>query len=122
MPPCSAEARTVTLHGEVDNPNVYVFQNGRRVSEIPDNEWVSVVVAINPGASAYDTLYLSCDDAAASPVTQFDVRNFHYWKDSSWRYDGDSVCYEFTIPSNMVADIYLPDGRAMTLSSGTHKI
>ena len=41
---------------------------------------------------------------------------------SSWRYDGDSVCYEFTIPSNMVADIYLPDGRAMTLSSGTHKI
>ena len=41
---------------------------------------------------------------------------------SSWRYDGDSVCYEFTIPSNMVADICLPDGRTATLSSGTHKI
>ena len=42
--------------------------------------------------------------------------------ESSWRYDGDSVCYEFTIPSNMTADIHLPDGRAMTLSAGTHKI
>ena len=42
--------------------------------------------------------------------------------ESSWRYDGDSVCYEFTIPSNMTADIHLPDGRAMTLSAGTHKV
>ena len=42
--------------------------------------------------------------------------------ESSWRYAGDSVCYEFTIPSNMTADIHLPDGRVMTLSAGTHKI
>ncbi len=39
---------------------------------------------------------------------------------SSWRYDGDSVCYEFTIPPNMVADIHLPDGRTTTLPAGTH--
>lgn len=112
----SAEARTVTLHGEVDNPNVYVFQNGRRVSEIPDNEWVSVVVAINPGASAYDTLYLSCDDAAASPVTQFDVRNFHYWKDSSWRYDG-GYGFDNLLEVQASSFDYAIDGTSELLSS-----
>ena len=84
----SAEERTVTLSGAVDNINVALFKDGRSLDSVPANEWISVVVRINAGASATDTLYLSCDDAANAAVTKFDVRNFAYWTDTSWKYDG----------------------------------
>ena len=111
----SSEARTVSLRGVVENPNIFVFQDGKRIKAIPDNEWVSIVVAINPGASAYDTLYLSCDDAAASPATQFDVRNFNYWTDSSWRYDS-GYGYDNLLEVQASNYDYAIDGTAMSLA------
>lgn len=112
----SSEARTVDLRGVVDNPNVFVFRNGKRTETIPDNEWVNIVVAINPGSSAYDTLYLSCDDAAASPATQFDVRNCNYWTDSSWRYDGGGYGYANLLEVQASNYDYAIDGTAMSLA------
>lgn len=111
----SSEARTVSLRGVVENPNIFVFQDGKRIKAIPDNEWVSIVVAINPGASAYDTLYLSCDDAAASPATQFDVRNCNYWTDSSWRYDS-GYGYDNLLEVQASNYDYAIDGTAMSLA------
>ena len=42
--------------------------------------------------------------------------------ESGWRYEGDTVTYEFTVPCNITAHIHLPDGRTLTLPSGTHRI
>lgn len=41
---------------------------------------------------------------------------------SGWKYEGDQVSYEFTIPSNVTAEVILPDGRRETLSAGTYKM
>ena len=40
--------------------------------------------------------------------------------ESAWRYDGDTVAYEFTVPANMTAEVTLPDGRTLTLKPGRH--
>lgn len=42
--------------------------------------------------------------------------------ESGWRYEGDTVTYEFTIPTNITAHIHLPDGRTRMLSAGTHRL
>jgi len=42
--------------------------------------------------------------------------------ESGWRYEGDTVAYEFTIPTNTTAHIHLPDGRTRMLSAGTHRL
>ena len=42
--------------------------------------------------------------------------------ESGWRYEGDTITYEFTVPANITAHIHLPDGRTQTLSAGTHRI
>lgn len=42
--------------------------------------------------------------------------------ESGWRVAGDTVTYEFTVPGNITAHIHLPDGRTLTLLSGTHRI
>ena len=42
--------------------------------------------------------------------------------ESGWRYEGDTVAYEFTIPTNITAHIHLPDGRTRMLSAGTHRL
>lgn len=39
---------------------------------------------------------------------------------SGWRYEGDSLKYEFTIPANTIARVMLPDGREFTLKAGVH--
>ena len=41
---------------------------------------------------------------------------------SGWRYDGDTVTYEFEIPANLTADVTLPDGRKLTLAPGKHTV
>ena len=41
---------------------------------------------------------------------------------SGWRYDGDTVTYEFEIPANVTADVALPDGRTLSLTPGAHTI
>lgn len=41
---------------------------------------------------------------------------------SGWRYDNDTVTYEFEIPSNMTAEVILPDGRKLTLTPGKHTV
>ncbi|MBR5739603.1 MAG: hypothetical protein IKY02_06390, partial [Lachnospiraceae bacterium] len=30
---------------------------------------------------------------------------------SAWRYEGDEVRYEFTVPAGLTAEVSLPDGR-----------
>ena len=42
--------------------------------------------------------------------------------ESGWRYEGDTVAYEFTIPTSITAHIHLPDGRTRMLSAGTHRL
>ena len=39
---------------------------------------------------------------------------------SGWRYDGDTVTYEFEIPANLTAAVTLSDGRKLTLAPGKH--
>lgn len=41
---------------------------------------------------------------------------------SGWRYEGEDLRYEFVVPSNVVAEVTLPDGREMTLKAGEHLI
>lgn len=41
---------------------------------------------------------------------------------SGWRYEGDAVIYQFTVPANMTADVILPDGRTFCLQPGTHTV
>ena len=41
---------------------------------------------------------------------------------SGWRYDGDTVTHEFEIPTNVTADVILPDGRKMQLAPGKHTV
>ncbi len=40
--------------------------------------------------------------------------------ESEWRYEGDSVSFEFVIPSNLCAEIRLPDGRVEKAAAGRH--
>ena len=42
--------------------------------------------------------------------------------ESAWRYEGDEVRYDFTVPSGLTAEVTLPDGRKCTLTAGTHSI
>lgn len=42
--------------------------------------------------------------------------------ESGWRYEGDTVTYEFVIPANMTAEVTLPDGRTRTLQPGRHTL
>lgn len=42
--------------------------------------------------------------------------------ESAWRYEGDSVRYEFSVPANMTAEVTLPDGRAFVLEPGRHTV
>ena len=111
-------AQTVTLLGMVNNPNVFIFQNGKRITSIPEGEWVSIVVPINSsGSSTKDSIYLSCDDPITSAaVTQFDVRTCNYWKDQSWLYDagyGSESLLEVQVDSYD----YAIDGERTALSS-----
>lgn len=39
---------------------------------------------------------------------------------SGWRYEGDSVIYEFQIPANVEAEVVLPDGRKQILTAGSY--
>ncbi len=39
---------------------------------------------------------------------------------SSWRYEGENVVYEITVPANTTARVVLPDGREEVLEAGTH--
>ena len=41
---------------------------------------------------------------------------------SGWRYEGETLRFEFVIPSNVVAEVTLPDGRELTLKAGEHLI
>lgn len=41
---------------------------------------------------------------------------------SAWRYEGEEVKYEITIPANVVAELILLDGTVMHLSTGSHII
>lgn len=40
---------------------------------------------------------------------------------SGWKYDGDEVLYEIEIPSNVKAEVILPDGRRQELEAGSYK-
>lgn len=40
---------------------------------------------------------------------------------SGWAYEDGSVKYTFTIPANATAEVELPDGRKMTLQSGSYE-
>lgn len=40
--------------------------------------------------------------------------------ESGWRYEGDTVTYEFVIPCNMTTQVTLPDGRVVRLQPGRH--
>lgn len=40
--------------------------------------------------------------------------------ESSWHYDGEQLTIEVTIPTNMTAEIHLPDGTILYNVSGTH--
>ena len=42
--------------------------------------------------------------------------------ESGWRYEGDTVRYEFAVPVNMTAKVTLPDGRKLTLGPGRHSL
>lgn len=42
--------------------------------------------------------------------------------ESGWKYEGETVHYTFTVPCNMTAKVRLPDGRNLTLQSGTHTL
>ncbi|SCP96972.1 family 78 glycoside hydrolase catalytic domain [Anaerobium acetethylicum] len=39
---------------------------------------------------------------------------------SGWRYEGEQITYEITIPSNVTANVILPDGRQEKLSAGSY--
>jgi alpha-L-rhamnosidase len=40
--------------------------------------------------------------------------------ESGWRYDGESVIFEFEIPNQVSADVILPDGYTETVVGGKH--
>lgn len=40
--------------------------------------------------------------------------------ESGWRYEGENVVYEFTIPANVVANVILPNGKNMQLTAGKY--
>ena len=40
--------------------------------------------------------------------------------ESNWRYSGDQVILEVTIPSNVIAEIRLPDGNTIHAETGIH--
>ena len=42
--------------------------------------------------------------------------------ESGWKYEGETVRYTITVPCNMTANVLLPDGRELTLQSGTHTL
>ena len=39
---------------------------------------------------------------------------------SEWRYEGDSIVFEFELPPNTEADIILPDGSCHKAATGKH--
>ncbi len=41
---------------------------------------------------------------------------------SSWKYEGEKINYEITIPSNVKAKVLLPDGRETILEAGAHQL
>jgi len=41
---------------------------------------------------------------------------------SGWRYERDSVIYEFQIPANVEAEVVLPDGRTQVLGAGCYHL
>lgn len=40
--------------------------------------------------------------------------------ESRWRYEGDTLVLDFVVPSNVQADIVLPDGRTCKVEAGTY--
>jgi len=40
--------------------------------------------------------------------------------ESKWRYEGDRVIFEVTVPANVTAEVHLPDGTVHTAAAGTH--
>ncbi len=42
--------------------------------------------------------------------------------ESSWKYEGDKVVYEFLVPANVTATVKLLDGREETLTAGRHTL
>ena len=42
--------------------------------------------------------------------------------ESGWQYEGDTVHYTITVPCNLTAQVTLPDGRNLTLQTGTHSL
>lgn len=41
---------------------------------------------------------------------------------SGWKFEGERVVYEIEVPSNVEAEVLLPDGRSKVLAAGRHRI
>ena len=39
---------------------------------------------------------------------------------SAWRYTGNDIRYDFTVPAGTIADVTLPSGRTLTISEGEY--
>lgn len=42
--------------------------------------------------------------------------------ESGWRYESETLMFEFSVPCNLTARVLLPDGRALTLGPGHHTV
>ena len=69
--------------GELSGGKLIAFKDGDFVSSVTENEWVTLVVALDNNVYSFDSVYITVETEG----TEFEIRNARYWKDASYRYE-----------------------------------